>query len=50
MPRAISAKDFGFECSPALKICVTSGLSKKEIEKAGIIIRHSITKVIKSRK
>jgi serine palmitoyltransferase len=31
---------------PALKICVTSGLSKKEIEKAGVAIRHAITKVM----
>ena len=32
--------------SPALKVCITSGLSKKEIEKAGVIIRHAITKVM----
>jgi serine palmitoyltransferase len=31
---------------PALKICVTSGLSKKEVEKAGVAIRHAITKVM----
>ncbi|KAL7923131.1 pyridoxal phosphate-dependent transferase [Trichoderma austrokoningii] len=31
---------------PALKICVTSALSKKDIEKAGITIRHAITKVL----
>ncbi|KAK3319795.1 pyridoxal phosphate-dependent transferase [Cercophora scortea] len=31
---------------PALKVCVTSGLSKKEIEKAGTVIRHAITKVM----
>lgn len=31
---------------PALKVSVTSGLSKKEIEKAGIVIRHAITKVM----
>ncbi|KAK8015876.1 aminotransferase class I and II [Apiospora marii] len=31
---------------PALKVCVTSGLSKKEIEKAGVTIRHAITKVM----
>ncbi|KAI1635780.1 pyridoxal phosphate-dependent transferase [Biscogniauxia mediterranea] len=31
---------------PALKVCITSGLSKKEIEKAGITIRHAITKVM----
>lgn len=36
----------GGHIQPALKVCVTSGLSKKEVEKAGIIIRHAITKVM----
>ena len=36
--------------SPALKVCVTVGLSRKEIEKAGVIIRHAITKVVSRRK
>ena len=40
----------GPDIRPALKVCVTSGLSKKEIEKAGITIRHAITKVVKSNK
>ncbi|KAI1760912.1 aminotransferase class I and II [Hypoxylon sp. FL1150] len=31
---------------PALKICITSGLSKKEVEKAGVTIRHAITKIM----
>lgn len=31
---------------PALKVCVTTGLSKKEIEKAGVVIRHAVTKVM----
>ncbi|KAH9904562.1 pyridoxal phosphate-dependent transferase [Xylariomycetidae sp. FL2044] len=31
---------------PALKVCITSALSKKEIEKAGVTIRHAITKVM----
>ena len=35
---------------PALKVCVTSGLTKKETEKAGVIIRHAITKIITRRK
>ncbi|KGO37819.1 Pyridoxal phosphate-dependent transferase, major region, subdomain 1 [Penicillium expansum] len=35
---------------PALKVCVTIGLTKKEIEKAGTIIRHAITKVMSKRK
>ncbi|CAN8104925.1 unnamed protein product [Discula destructiva] len=36
----------GGHVQPALKVSVTSGLSKKEIEKAGIIVRHAITKVM----
>ncbi|KAI6779453.1 Serine palmitoyltransferase-like protein [Emericellopsis cladophorae] len=31
---------------PALKICITTALSKKDIEKAGTTIRHAITKVM----
>ncbi|SPO05074.1 related to LCB1 - serine C-palmitoyltransferase subunit [Cephalotrichum gorgonifer] len=31
---------------PALKVCMTVGLSKKEVEKAGTIIRHAVTKVL----
>ncbi|CAF9920186.1 MAG: serine palmitoyltransferase component [Heterodermia speciosa] len=52
MPRAINvtAKDIGWELQPALKVCITSGLSKREIEKAGITIRHAITKVVNKRK
>lgn len=36
----------GGHTQPALKVCVTNGLSKKEIEKAAITIRHAITKVM----
>ncbi|MCJ1350363.1 MAG: serine palmitoyltransferase component [Icmadophila ericetorum] len=52
MPRSINTKDVGWETQtqPALKVCVTTGLSKKEIERAGIIIRHAITKILKARK
>ena len=32
--------------APALKVCVTSGLSRKEIEKAGVTIRHAVTKIL----
>ncbi|KAK3942085.1 serine palmitoyltransferase 1 [Diplogelasinospora grovesii] len=39
-------KDGIWIVQPALKVCVTSGLSKKEIEKAGTTIRHAITKVM----
>jgi serine palmitoyltransferase len=35
---------------PALKVCVTTGLNKREIEKAGIVVRHAITTVMKSKK
>lgn len=31
---------------PALKICLTTGLTKKEVEKAGVIIRHAVTKIM----
>jgi hypothetical protein len=48
MPVAPGAngKDEGWKLQPALKVCITTGLSKKEIEKAGITIRHAITKVL----
>lgn len=36
----------GGHTQPVLKVCVTNGLSKKETEKAGITIRHSINKVM----
>lgn len=39
----------GGHTQPALKVCVTNGLSKKEIEKAAITIRHAITKVMTRR-
>lgn len=35
---------------PALKVCVTTGLTKKEIEKAGTTIRHAVTKVLSKKK
>lgn len=52
MPPALGAvpRDQGWQPPPALKVCVTSGLSKKETEKAGIVIRHAITKVLSRRK
>lgn len=53
MPSAlgVSQRDLQREWQPkpALKVCVTSGLSKKETEKAGIIIRHAITTVMKGK-
>jgi serine palmitoyltransferase len=42
----LGPKDTDVNIQPALKLCITSGLSKKEIEKAGVTIRHAITKVM----
>ncbi|KAF7191524.1 Serine palmitoyltransferase 1 [Pseudocercospora fuligena] len=54
MPQAlgVAPKDLEkeWQARPAIKVCVTAGLTKKETEKAGIIIRHAITSVMKSRK
>lgn len=41
-----SLKDGIYTVNPALKVCVTSALSKKDVEKAGVTIRHAITKVM----
>jgi len=49
MPRG-STKETIWEPQSALKVCLTTGLTKKEIERAGITIRHAITKVMKQRK
>ncbi|KFX92340.1 hypothetical protein V490_05439 [Pseudogymnoascus sp. VKM F-3557] len=48
MPVAPSstAKEQGWQLQPALKVCVTTGLTKKETEKAGVVIRHAVTKVM----
>lgn len=45
-PNPSGTKTEVFIPQPALKICLTTGLSKKEVEKAGITIRHAITKVM----
>jgi len=52
MPPALGSAptDRGWQPQPALKVCVTSGLSKKETEKAGITIRHAITKIMSRRR
>ena len=44
-----NSKDEEWKLQPALKVCVTTGLTKKEIEKAGVTIRHAITKVLTRR-
>jgi serine palmitoyltransferase len=43
---AIKARDDNLVAQPALKVCITTALSKKDIEKAGTTIRHAITKVM----
>ncbi|KID92564.1 serine palmitoyltransferase 1 [Metarhizium guizhouense ARSEF 977] len=43
---AIKARDSSWIAQPALKICITSALSKKDIEKSGATIRHAITKIM----
>jgi len=52
MPAALGVanKDIGWQPQPALKVCVTVGLSKKETEKAGVLIRHAITKIMTRKK
>ncbi|OCL01931.1 PLP-dependent transferase [Glonium stellatum] len=52
MPVALGSgpSDQGWQPQPALKVCITTGLSKKETEKAGIVIRHAITKIVTRRK
>jgi len=49
LPRK-QGKEESWEALPALKVCVTTGLSEKEITKAGTTIRHAITKVMRQRK
>ncbi|KAI9707242.1 MAG: serine palmitoyltransferase component [Candelina mexicana] len=52
MPRALhtTAKQAEWELQPALKVCITIGLTRKEIERAGTTIRHAITKMVNRRR
>lgn len=43
---AIKDKKSTWTAQPALKLCITTALSKKDIEKAGTTIRHAVTKVM----
>ncbi|KAL7892812.1 pyridoxal phosphate-dependent transferase [Trichoderma sp. TUCIM 5745] len=45
---AIAAPN-GWTLQPALKICVTSAISRKDIEKAGTTIRHAISKILQKK-
>jgi serine palmitoyltransferase len=49
-PDVSGAKNVVYSNLPALKVCLTVGLSKKEVEKAGTTIRHAITKVMTRRR
>jgi len=44
------AKELTWQPQPALKVCITTGLTKKETEKAGVVIRHAITKIMTRKK
>lgn len=46
LENAIRDKKSTWAAQPALKVCITTGLSKKDIEKAGTTIRHAVTKVM----
>lgn len=46
LPAGGTGKSEVFLPRPALKVAVTIGLSKKETEKAGITIRHAVTKIM----
>jgi serine palmitoyltransferase len=35
--------------NPSIRICVSGGHSKKDVEKAGLVIRECVKKVIKQR-
>lgn len=50
LPLGASAKDLGWQPQPAVKVCVTIGLSRKEIERAGQTIQQAVAKIVKSRK
>lgn len=43
----LGPREENWQPTPALKVSVTTGLTKKEIEKAGTVIRHAITKIMK---
>lgn len=52
MPEVLGStpREHGWQPQPALKVCVTNGLTKKETEKAGVIIRHVVTKIMTKKK
>jgi hypothetical protein len=44
-----TVREQGWQLQPALKVCITTGLAKKGIEKADVVIRQAIAKVLKKR-
>jgi serine palmitoyltransferase len=52
MPAPIgpATRDKQWQPRPALKVCITTGISKKDTERAGVIIRHAITKIVTKRR
>ena len=48
--KRLASKNDSWQAPPALKVCVTTGLSRKEVERAGATIRHAITKVMSKKK
>lgn len=48
MPAGLGStpRDQDWQPKPALKVCVTTGLTRKETERAGIAIRHAVTKIM----
>jgi hypothetical protein len=52
MPLTIgaSSREQSWQPHPALKVCMTSGLTKKEVENAGTNIRRSLHTVMERRK
>jgi serine palmitoyltransferase len=46
----ISPRAETWQPQPAIKVCLTTGLTRKEVEKAAIEIRHAITKVVSKKK
>lgn len=39
-------KPFGWQSEAAFKVCVTIGHSRKEVEKAGSVVRQAVGKVV----
>jgi serine palmitoyltransferase len=50
MPTELGSRTAQWQPQPAVKVSLTTGLSKKETERAGTEIRHAITKIMQKRK